>query len=272
MVGPFGPSGNFIVRGPYGDTKAPHPVKKEDNLLKPEVCTQCHQAKARFDEVGLICAFDTGQEYEASPNKANGEVCQTCHMPKVERPLMAGFPARTTRRHWFGGSLIPKKPEYAEQMADLRKHYPPGLTASWKNLPKTLASDRPTTITATYTNANSGHKLPTGDPERFIIVELEAVDGQGTRLGHAETRIGIVYEWHPIPKLISDNRLAPQETRTLELPLKPVSGPVTLHLRASRWRINQENFDYHELEGRYVAGQTFLQTSVTLPTAATSNH
>jgi hypothetical protein len=97
-----------VVLGPYGDTPAPHPVRKAPDLLASQVCTQCHQAQAHFPELSLACVFDTGQELARGPYAAEGATCQTCHMPEVHRPLTPGGPERATRRHWFGGSLIPK--------------------------------------------------------------------------------------------------------------------------------------------------------------------
>ena len=61
--------------------------------------------QGRSNLEALACVFDTGNEFEASPYADEGKTCPACHMPEVERPLMAGFPPRMTRRHWFGGSL-----------------------------------------------------------------------------------------------------------------------------------------------------------------------
>jgi hypothetical protein len=100
--------------------------------------------------------------------------------------------------------------------------------------------------------------MPTGDPERFLRFEARVLDADGNVLAERVERIGSVYEWDPV-RLVSDNRLAPRETRRYELtfttPAEP--GELTLELRASKWRINEQNFQYHELEGRYVAGRVF---------------
>jgi hypothetical protein len=249
-----------VVLGPYGNTDAPHPVRKGPELLQNTVCTQCHQAQARLDEVDLICVFNTGGEHANSPYGKNGETCQSCHMPEVVRPLAPDSPPRRTRRHWFGGSLIPKKPEYAAEMQALRAHYPAGLTGRWRDAPKNVKAGVPLTVTAVIQNANAGHMLPTGDPERFLLVQLEARTADGTRLAARTERIGTVYEWYPKARKLADNRLAPKETRTYDLKLDALpKGKVQLILRASRWRINEENLKYHKLEGIYVAGQTFLE-------------
>lgn len=257
-----------VVLGPYGAEGAPHPVKKAELLTTPEVCTQCHQAQARFDSLGLICVFDTGAEFAQSPYAEQGQTCQTCHMPEVERPLtnLPGFPERRTRRHWFGGSLIPKKPEYAEALASLRPHYPPGLEVRVRPLPETLRPGARVPVEVEVENAHAGHYLPTGDPERFLRIRFEVRDAAGALLGERIERIGIEYQWHPEVKKLSDNRLAPKEKRKYTFAFEaPEGGQVVLRVEASRWRINEENFAYHDLEGRYVAGQTFFEEAITRP-------
>ena len=254
-----------VVMGPYGDTIAPHPVKRWPTLQKPEVCTQCHQAKAEFKRIALACVFDTGAEFQRSQARKDGKTCQSCHMPEVERPIATNGKPRKTRRHWFGGSLIPKKPKFTEELEPLKAHYPDGMVLAWVQPPKALAPGATATVTVSYENANAGHMLPTGDPERFIRIELEAY-AQGERLSKVEKEIGSVYQWHPEVKLVSDSRLRPGERRTLQLALKaPAKGEVELRLRASKWRINEKNLEYHGLKGKYVPGRAFAQHSLKIP-------
>lgn len=259
------------VLGPWGDSKAPHPVKKDETLRTEKVCTQCHQAAARFDTIGLACVFNTGIEYEQSPQAKEGKICQDCHMPVVERPLwVGGTEKRKTRRHWFGGSLIPKKPEYTEEMAALRAHYPPGLSVKFVTVPDVLKASAGGKVEVEIENAEAGHKLPTGDPERFIRVVIRATDAAGADLGETVEQIGIEYQWSPVVKLLSDNRLAPKEKRKLSLSFAaPAKGAVKVHVEASRWRISEENLEYHGLKGRYVPGQTFFEETRMIPVSAT---
>lgn len=254
-----------VVLGPYGSETAPHPVKKDPSLRTVEVCTQCHQAQARFETLGLVCVFDTGAEYANSPYPEQGETCQSCHMPEVERPLsiIEGLPKRKTRRHWFGGSLIPKKPEFAAEIGELQRHYPPGLEVEVSELPEAIEPGQRVVVKVEVVNANAGHYLPTGDPERFLTIELEAKASDRV-LAEREERIGIVYQWHPEVKKLSDNRLAPKEAREYTLAFEaPENGQVSLRVAAARWRISQENLEYHDLEGKYVPGQTFFERTQT---------
>ena len=242
------------VLGPYGDTAAPHAVRKADELRSIDVCTQCHQASAYFPEQNLMCAFETGDEFRAGPYDDEGAVCQTCHMPEVERPLMAGFPARSTRRHWFGGSLIPKRPEYAAEVAALQPSYPHGMTLDWEDTDVQAGE----TLRARYANAEAGHRLPTGDPERWILVEAW-IEQDGRTVAKSEERIGSVYEWWPTVKKLSDNRLAPREERSLALTVPAdLSGEVTLRLRATKGRLSDEVMEFHDLHGKAVPSLVFV--------------
>lgn len=253
-----------VILGPFGDTAAPHPTRKAPELLTPEVCTQCHQASAHFPEINLLCAFGTGAEYEAGPYDDEGKTCQSCHMPMVDRPLMKGTETRPTRRHWFGGSLIPKAPQYAEEVASFAKHYPHGLTLAWDVPTDSLPAGKQT-LTATYTNAEAGHRLPTGDPERWVTVRATVQTADGAVLATAEERLGSVYTWWPEIDKVSDNRLAPRESRQLTLSFDaPVGAELTMTLYAEKGRLSPEVMEFHQLEGKAVPKIVFIDETRTV--------
>lgn len=253
------------ILGPYGDTMAPHPVRKDPELLDERVCMRCHQAMVDYPEIPLTCAFNTGEEFRGSPYKAEGKACQTCHMPEVKRQLMAGYPDRTTRRHWFGGSLIPKHRRFAAELEPLKQHYPDGMTLTWVDLPPTLPAGEPVRLEVEIENAEAGHLLPTGDVERFITIEASASGPGGVELATLQERIGTKYTWWPTIEKLADNRLSPKEKRRYTLQfVAPAAGSVELRLKADKWRISEENLAYHELEDSYVAGRTFHDGTLTL--------
>ena len=256
-----------VVLGPYGNTKAPHPVRKDPKLLSTEICLRCHQARETFPELTLACVFNTGKELAKSRYGREGYACQRCHMPAIKRPTTnLATPPRATRRHWFGGSLIPKKPAYEAEIAPLRKHYPDGLALRWVALPKQVAGGKRRVFVFELHNAQAGHMLPTGDPERFINVEVKALDQTGKVLASAAVRLGSIYRWYPKIELLKDTRLAPDEKRRSSLSVDvPAGGKLTLQLRASKHRISKENMAHHKLEGRYVAGRVFYDKQTTLP-------
>lgn len=254
-----------VVLGPFGDTNAPHPVKKEPALLNASACTQCHQAQMNFEQIALACVFNTGAEYSQSPYAQRGDSCQTCHMPAVARGLTPLSPVRHTRRHWFGGSLIPKSPGLAAELKPLEAFYPDGLTVRWVSVPDPLPAGKSIVLKLEMENARAGHALPTGDPERFLLVQAEAFDANGKSIGRREERVGSVFEWWPKVKKLSDNRLLPKEKRQFELPFRvPLTGPVQLKLQASKWRLSAENMKFHHLEGKSVPGRTFLSETKTV--------
>ncbi len=258
-----------VVLGPYGDiaATAPHRVRKAPELLTSQVCLRCHQASARFPELTLACVFNTGKELAASPYGKEGRTCQSCHMPEVHRSVTnLGTAKRKTRRHWFGGSLIPKRPAFAAELATLQKVYPDGMTLRWVKLPKTLEAGEPAVLVAELENAEAGHMLPTGDPERFLHVRVSAHLGDKL-LAERTLRIGSLYRWYPKIELIKDNRLKPKERRRVELRFTtPATGAsrVTLRLRASKHRISEKNLAYHNLQGKYIGGRVFHRSERSL--------
>lgn len=255
-----------VVLGPYGDTQAPHPVQKAESLSGPETCTQCHQAKAHFPELSLACVFNTGEEWAQSPYAEQARPCQHCHMPEVERPIVPWGAPRATRRHWFGGSLIPKTPDDIEEIKPLQEAYPHGVTVKAIQAPGALSPGEAATVSVDYVNDQAGHYMPTGDPERFLHLKLTVSGPGGAVIAEQEARVGSVYEWYPDVKLVSDNRMAPGEQRQLSVDfVAPEQGPLTVALVATKWRLNEENLAFHNLEGKVVPGITFAEEAREIP-------
>lgn len=270
-----------VVHGPYGDTNAPHPTKRDPTLLDERICATCHQANAQYPVQNLGCFFSTVEEWRDSPSAAKSQPCQHCHMPVVERKIAEAFdvPVRKTRRHWFGGSLIPKKPEFAAELEPLKQVYGSGLSFEAKvahtshafapneeppnmppeKVPELLACIADcTVIDIGILNDRAGHHMPSGDPERHIEVLVEAVDADGKVVGRAYDMIGSRYQWWPKIKLLRDTRIPAGSARTLSLSIPDaVTSSVTITLTAHKYRMYEEAFTHHELEGRYVRGRRF---------------
>ena len=210
----------------------------------------------------------------------------------MERQVAEGFdvPVRKTRRHWFGGSLIPKKPAFAAELEPLQKVYGSGVTFDLKltekkgdfvadvelpnmpegRYPEPVYCERDCMIlTAFVRNDRAGHHMPTGDPERHIEILVEARDAGGNLLARAYQSLGSRYTWWPTIELIRDTRLP--AGKTLELPLSiPLRGssaasenmwPITIQITADKWRMYQDAFEHHDLEGRYVRGRRFYEAT-----------
>ncbi len=241
-----------FVLGPYGDTSAPHPVRKEPKLLTGESCTQCHQATAAYTDI-LICTFDTGEEWRASPYAEAGQTCNHCHMPAVERPLTPGGPVRQARYHYFMGSMIPKVVLGSLNGFPLNPRYlfRSGLEA---DAVAVKPFEGGVEVVLSLRNAYAGHMLPTGDPERYINVEVRLATA-GEEHGPETLRIGQEWEWHPVARKLGDNRLKPLEERRETVRFAGVAGgPYNVEVRVINIRINREAAEYHDLLGRYPTG------------------
>ena len=192
-----------------GDSPAPHPVRVDPSFRTTEVCERCHQAEATYPGKSFICVFDTGDEWREGPYDDEGKTCIDCHMPPVERPAATGGPVRQVARHWWRGAGIPK----------IAGRYPPPEAN-----PPGLGLDAAVTageVVVTATNANAGHLLPSGDPERKVHVRV-LFDGT---VSHTQT-FGQQWTWNP-PTKHGDTRLRPRESLVFRVPIPDGVG--------SRW-------------------------------------
>jgi len=244
-----------VILGPYADSKAPHPVRQDRHLLTAGVCTACHQATAAYTDT-LVCTFDTGGEWKSGPYAAHGDTCSSCHMPAVERAVALGGPVRSSRRHLFFGSKIPKEIHLSESERAEYALYQPGLSVTIVSARRSAGK---TVVSLKLKNARAGHMLPTGDPERFIRVDIALVapakaaagkTASGKTIETHSLRIGQQWEWWPKAKKLGDNRLKPLEERVEIVEFK-ASQPATLRVSVSNGRLTEQNARYHNLEGRY---------------------
>ncbi|TNE91237.1 MAG: hypothetical protein EP330_06220 [Deltaproteobacteria bacterium] len=224
-----------VIEGPgLPDSVAAHPVKADARFQSEAICLRCHQAVAEYPGKSFVCTFNTGKEWSEGPY-ADEQSCLDCHMPTVERPVALGGPVRKVRSHYWRGAGIPK-------VAGV--HPPPsanppglGLDASWT----------PAELSLTMTNANAGHMLPTGDPERWVQIDVRFETEAGEAVGEPiHYRIGQTWEWYPAPKKLNDNRLAPKEARTETLAIP--EGAARAVIEASSHRISKETAEYHHLD------------------------
>jgi hypothetical protein len=239
-----------VILGPYGDSKAPHPVRRAPELLTVATCALCHQANAAYTDT-LVCTFDTAEEWRQSPHAARGEACSGCHMPAVKRIVGVGGPERSSRRHLFLGSKIPKEIHVPAAQRSFYDLFPSGLSVEVR--PGRLVLQ----------NARAGHLLPTGDPERFILVKAELLDAAGKVVERATYRLGQEWEWHPTARKLSDNRLKPLERREVDLPRHPAARRV--RVTVENWRLSDRNAEYHKLRGVYPQFAVVQQAEHRLP-------
>ena len=225
-----------VIHGPgREDSVAPHPVVADETFRDTRVCGRCHQAVATYPGKGFICIFDTGKEWAAGPYAGEGVGCVDCHMPRAERPAAEGGPVRSVARHWWRGAGIPKVSGVQPPV----EANPPGLgvSATWGE----------GVLLLELRNDNAGHRLPTGDPERWVQVDVNFQNSDGVAVSPTwSQRIGQTWKWWPEPVKLGDNRLEPREARTHEVPIP--AGAVVAVLTATSHRMTAELARYHHLE------------------------
>jgi len=233
---------NKII-GPTGTSLAPHAVIKDTEHLSEKLCIGCHNATAVVTPT-LACSFQTGDEWKAGPFYKQKN-CISCHMPETHRSIVAGMPERKSRFHSFPASGIPKSPTHHPERLE-------SLTFTLSPNKKTYATKDSLTFTLELNNAHAGHRVPTGNPERFIITEMVLKDKAGTIISQQQERIGEHWEWHPIVKKISDNNLDPGESRKYTFREKPLpKGSYTIHFSVSKHRLTPESAKYNKLGADY---------------------
>jgi Cytochrome c554 and c-prime len=190
-----------VILGPFDDSAAPHPTKFDPAFRTAQVCYRCHNVvsgPAQFYNVGPCGTY---AEYEGKYfMQERGFICQSCHMPEIERPVARGGPIRQGRRHlWRGGH----DPEMIKQAVAVRVQADPPAPKPGEQV----------TFTATLINAGAGHKIPTGDPDRHFTVEFLVQDKDGRTVSHQTDTMGRWILWQPVVVEVYDNRLLPLASR-----------------------------------------------------------
>ena len=223
-----------MILGPFEDSAAPHPTKFDPNFRTAQVCYRCHNVisgPAQFYNVGPCGTY---AEYEGKFfMKERGFICQSCHMPEIQRPVATDGPIRQGRQHlWRGGH----DPEMIKRAVAIQVVATPSVPKPGENVEVTL----------TLINAGAGHKLPTGDPDRHFTVEFMVEDRNQQTLESQNNTMGRWIMWQPAIVELYDNRLMPLASRdytfTYRLP-KELEG---LRLKARvRYHIQSER--QHEM-------------------------
>lgn len=234
--------GNIVGANP--DAKPPHSHVVDKDHLSESLCLRCHNAAERINDQ-LVCTFETGDEWQQGPFSKSGINCIGCHMPEVERQLITGPETKKGFRHFFPGSGIPKVPGAKVEGLTGYSIKPNKLQANYNTGDKVNLSIR-------VKNDFAGHKVPTGDPERFFLIRYFVDNQKGENVYKKTFRIGEEWQWHPSAKKLSDNNILPGEARefTTEFEIES-SENLTWKVLVSKHRINKESLRYHHLEGIY---------------------
>jgi hypothetical protein len=231
------------VMGPTGTEKAPHRTVKNMEHLSEKLCISCHNANAVITPT-LACSFETGDEWKAGPYFGN-QNCISCHMPETHREIVPGFGERKSRFHNFPGSGIPKVKGAETGMLNGFAFYPGTLAKTLKVGDKLDYSFR-------LKNEHAGHRVPTGDPERFFTIRFELHNALDSLVAEQEFKIGEEWEWHPQAKKLSDNNLNPGEERSFPFSTEmKEKGSYTLSVIVTKHRMNEETAIYNKLGDDY---------------------
>jgi len=101
-------------------------------------------------------------------------------------------------------------------------------------------------------NEFAGHKLPTGDPERFYNISFILKNEENKVVSTKTERIGEQWEWYPEAKKIADNNLLPKEERIFTFSYQPIKKEtLRLFVKVTKHRLSQESADYNKLTDNY---------------------
>ena len=228
-----------VIYGPFEDSAAPHPTKFDPNFRTAQPCFRCHNVvsgPAQFYNVGPCGTY---AEYEGKYfMQERGFICQSCHMPEIDRPVAVNGPIRRGRQHlWRGGH----DPGMIQRAVAVQVK---------ADAPSPKPGDR-LGITLTLINAGAGHKIPTGDPDRHFTVEFSVVDRQGNVLDRQSSTMGRWILWQPAIVELYDNRLLPLTSRDYQYTYRVPAQPEDLILK-TRVQYHILTDGQHEmLRGKY---------------------
>ncbi len=242
-----------FVLGPYGNqADAPHAVKKDTEHLSRQLCFSCHNVTDVLNP-SLVCVFNTGNEWLEGPYPNVQKDCITCHMPYVERPLSTLGPARKTRKHLWIGSGIPKTQRDQIEGGPPVPEYVRGLDVKIEAGRKVYQRGKQAYFTVILSNQHAGHLLPTGDPEYYYTLHLDAIADREDTLVTKTFRIGQEWEWWPKARKLGDNRIKPLESRSFSLSfvIPYEANEVKLLTRLITHRMSLENAKFNRLLAGY---------------------
>ena len=207
---PFKVNPGSTQYGPYQNASSPaHQATYSELHTRSEFCAGCHQLK---NSSGVL-VLGTYSEWKEGPYPEQKVYCQNCHMPKVPGmpivdPKVKKSELNMTAHEFLGGHSEIN----LQHSATLRTQF---------EVEKSKAL-----VTVFVTNAESGHKLPTGTPVRKVILSVKLLDDKGNKIAQKEKvyqkvlldQSGeVLTESYKMildaASVLSDNRIAPKETR-----------------------------------------------------------
>jgi Cytochrome c554 and c-prime len=232
------------VIGTIGTTNAPHKTIKDVEFLSEKLCIGCHNVVDELNPT-LVCTFETGDEWSSNRVQKNEKTCITCHMPDTERSIFPNMDKRKSHFHNFPGSGIPKF--FKMKAARLTS-----LKITEDEINTNYAKGDKLKYMLKVKNSNAGHSVPTGDPERFLLITFRLTDSKSNIINEEQHRIGEKWQWYPKAIKLDDNNLKPLEERsyTFENDLDE-KGVLTLIVEITKHRMTVENAKNNNIFGKY---------------------
>ena len=245
------------IVGVFGDTNAPHPVKK---LQDPnQVCMRCHVVDGdrwdtffRFPPCGTVA--EIGSPSDQSPSKELAKLlaglqplkedpdifaqmlkikgspskgrtgenivadtsslgCVQCHMPLVKRALVPGGKVRQTRHHYWRGGHDPEMVKKA---------------LSIKFAEQQTSNGKQRSFALTIANTGAAHYVPTGTPDRYLLVQLRVLDKDGNILTEKTEKLIRTVMWRPFIVDLWDTRLPRWQPETFSIDVTNINKAVTV--------------------------------------------
>jgi hypothetical protein len=163
---------------------APCNPTRDDRLLTPQFCGACHNP-----------THSANYEWQTSQAFREGKDCNSCHTQQVVRTMSDGTTRMGLSHAWKGGN----DPEFVKSAVNTDCRIENG------------------TILLTLENLTS-HKFPGEVPSRTVLIRIKAFDKDGNQVHDGGSDIR-----RPLKSNVgrSDNRLLPDETRTLTFDVDP---------------------------------------------------
>lgn len=240
---------NGYVVSTHDNPKAPHPVIRADRKFFLDQCINCHNQQQHINKM-LICSFTTGTEWRNGPYSKESDGykdCISCHMEKLDMPIVAWEKPRPVAGHVWPGLGIAKEPE---DQPFFNQYYRPSMAVNIESASAAYEPNEAVNLTINYQNQNAGHSIPTGNVDIFISVDMYVVDSQGRILKSDQVRIGEEWEWWPEAKRLRENKLRPLETRPhkFKYTMPNNSSPLWFVVLVRNTRMTQQTADYLNID------------------------
>jgi hypothetical protein len=267
--------GNYKVKpgnvklGPYSDSFCQKHDSKYSSLHKSSAfCGICHQFNHPDSDIGLINTYEEWNESDYNEDDPEKNVeCQHCHMspgitkfvprpgkndlkgPNRDHVAMHGFIA--TNSLFTADDLISAPSDFKKRRREAIKKRIQAAAALKVSSAK--IEGQKLNLTVEVGAKGTGHKLPTGSPEREVWLEVTVFDNYGEILYQTEEpasfkqgEVGIfrlvlgdksnheTFKIWEAEKILSDTRIKPKEVREVKykisVPPKPVL-PLTVRVK-----------------------------------------